>query len=674
MVTVVFTGDSQTTGRNLAIDYPQLLSRVLPVRVINTAVGGSNSDALVKPMTGGTARIAKGERVLYGTEVSWGMGPYPGMQVNVHGEVYTIDAVAEHPPTRNSELHLVEPARADYEGTDYRIEPGWEVRVARYRPQVVCLMYVNDSEMPPARLANWREMVRRIHAMGAVPVLMSPFPPDDGTHGGNHPGFHAKAAQNAATVRELAAAEKAWFVDVFGLTLALDPPLRCQVGDGIHPDTDGQTAALDGLLWVFGQMGLTAARPFIKGWVLTGPPASPEALLAGGVRPFRISQPDHPDPDHQDEKGFTIAATRRNDEYGLIATADGAGVPVGPGILLRLGLERDAKPQPLSLRLVGERLRSPQVWHAGSAAWRTLAASPDAGGLRAEVPQDALREQTLDVLVTAEPDGLLDALCLEQDGAAAASPWQPAAVEPGPYVLESLHAQPGNLVPNADFAAGEPGLAERWDVTGAAVNRPFRVPVAGLAFAGDKDLRVATFTSTPCARPYDLLVVHGSQSGNDGNYRVRDTLGPERVRLRRRAKAVEAGLAAELVHDDGCGLVPGGCCLEVGGGGQAATAFAVPASATAVDVAVFTRVFDPTRLGTRDLPGRQSDVALLFLNAAGNPLGTPWRLDAETDSFQWRKLQGTAPVPMGTAQARLTLTARGPGAVQYTGVCVRARQ
>jgi len=118
MVTVVFTGDSQTTGRNLAIDYPQLLSRVLPVRVINTAVGGSNSNALVKPMTGGSIRGRRGERVLYGTSVSWGMGPYPGMRVTIQGEVYTIDAVAEHPPTRNTELHLVEPLRADVEGAD----------------------------------------------------------------------------------------------------------------------------------------------------------------------------------------------------------------------------------------------------------------------------------------------------------------------------------------------------------------------------------------------------------------------------------------------------------------------------------------------------------------------------------------------------------------------------
>lgn len=673
MVTVVFTGDSQTTGRNLAVDYPQLLSRVLPVRVINTAVGGSNSDALLKPMTGGTARITKGERVLYGMDVSWGMGPYPGMHVTVQGEVYTIDAVAEHPPTRNTEILLAEPARADYEGPDYHIEPGWEVRVARHRPQVVCLMYVNDSEMPPPRLENWREMVRRIRAMGAVPVLMSPFPVDDGEHGGNHPGFNAKVVRNAAAVRALAAEAGAWFVDVFALTLALDPPLRCQVGDGIHPDTDGQTAAVDGLFWVFQQTGLTEARPFVKGWVLTGPPAPLETLLAGGVRPFRTSQPDHPDPDHQSEKGFTMAAVRQNDEYGLIATADGEGVPIGQGILLALGLERDAAPQRLQLRLLGNGLRPPQVWDVGAASWRLLEARVDQGGLSTDVPLRSLHEQILHVLVTADADGVLDAVSLEADQPSAPTAWRPAAAEPRPYVLESDHARPGNLVPNPDLALGVPGEADGWVLHGAGVNRPFRLSVERFSWVDAKDLRVAALRSARPPRPYDVIVVSGSQAGNDGAYRVRDDLGDGRVRLRRRAKAVEEGVTGELVHDDGCGLVPGGCCLEVGASARAETVLDLPAATMALEVAVCTRVVDPTKLGTRDLPGRQSDIVVTFLDAAGQTLESPWRLAAVADSFQWRKLQGVARVPKGAVRARLALSATGPGLVQYTGISAHPR-
>jgi hypothetical protein len=202
MVKIVFTGDSQSCGRNLAIDFPQLVSRLIPARVINTAVGGSNSDALLKPMTGGRVRIRKGENILYGENVSWGMGPYPGMKVTVNGETYTMDHVVEH-PKRVAELHLCEPARADYEGTDCVVEPGWEVRVARHKPDVVCLMYINDGDMPEAKQANWREMIRRIREMGAVPVLMSPVPVDDSAHGGNHPGSNQRYAKNAETVREI---------------------------------------------------------------------------------------------------------------------------------------------------------------------------------------------------------------------------------------------------------------------------------------------------------------------------------------------------------------------------------------------------------------------------------------------------------------------------------------
>jgi len=113
MPTVVFTGDSQSCGRNLAIDFPQLVSRSLPVRVINTAVGGSNSSALLYPMKGGTVRVTRGEKVLHGENVRWGTGPFPGMKVTVAGETYTIDHIDEHPPTRNAELYLC----GNYSGT-----------------------------------------------------------------------------------------------------------------------------------------------------------------------------------------------------------------------------------------------------------------------------------------------------------------------------------------------------------------------------------------------------------------------------------------------------------------------------------------------------------------------------------------------------------------------------
>jgi hypothetical protein len=676
MVTVVFTGDSQTTGRNLAIDYPQLLSRVLPVRVINTAVGGSDSDALMRPMTGGSARLRQGERVLYGTDVAWGMGPFPGMRVTVNAETYTIDSLAEHPPTRNTELHLCEPARADYEGPDCTIEPGWEVRVARHRPAVVCLMYINDGALPAARLENWREMIRRCRAMGAVPVLMSPFPVDEVARGGSHPHFNEKVLQNAAVVRELAAAEKAWFVDVSALTLALDPPLRAQLNDGIHPDTDGQTAAINGLLWVFAQMGLLQARPFVKGWVLNRPPGPLEDLLAGGARPFHTSQPDHPDPDHQSEKGFTLAAIRGNDELGLIAAADGHRLAVGHGVLLQIGLEPDAAPRGLRLRLAGTGLLPPQVWDAATARWLALASSPAAAGLSAEVPLEALRkEQTLHLLITGTTDGALDAVTLDVAGAATPAAWRPSTAEPGPYVLGSDHARPDNLVRKADFAAGGAAAAETWQLRGdARINRPFSAPVEAVSFGSDADLRIATVTSLSPPRPYDLLVLRGSQVGNDGAYRIRADLGAGRVALRRRAKAAETGLNAELVHDDGCGLVPGGCCVEMGAAGRAETTVSLPPAATSLDLSLFTRVYAPTALGTRDLPAPQSRVTISFRARDGIEVGTPTTLASAPDSFQWQKRSHTVPVPPAATEALLTLSASGPDTVQVTGVYTAARR
>jgi hypothetical protein len=596
------------------------------------------------------------------------------MRVAVPGEVYTIDSVAEHPPTRNAELHLSEPARADYEGPGYSIEPGWEVRVARHRPDVVCLMFVNDGAMPADRLANWREMVRRIREQGAVPVLLSPFPVDDATHGGNHPGFHEKVLQNAAAVRALAEAEAAWFVDVAGLTLALDPPLRSLVCDGIHPDTDGQTAAIDGLLWVFGQMGLTRARPFIKGWVLAGPPASLEELLAAGVRPFRISQPDHPDPDHQDEKGFTLEAIRRNDEYGLLAVADGNGLALEAGVLLEFGWQASAESLRLALLLYGSDLAAPQVWDDGAGAWLSLGARPQPGGVRAEVPAAATVDGVAFVLVTGGVHAVLDAVALEIRGGAAVAAWRPSDARPAAYCLSSDHARPENLVRNADFAAGAEGVADSWRLTGEALaNRPFRVPLAGVALGDSDDLCLASIARDVRVRPYDLLMVDGSQVGNDGAYRVKDVLGEGRCRVRRRPKATESGLHGELRHDDGCGLVPGGCCLELRAGGRAETALSLPPGATALDLSLFRRIYDPARLGTRDLPGRQSLVQVAFRGPAGGELGEPWQAAGGPDSYQWRKGTFSVPVPAGAASAVLVLGTTGPATAQYTGVFAAAR-
>ena len=158
MPTVLFTGDSMSCGRNGAIDFPQLLSRRLPVRIINTAVGGSTSDALVKPMRSKKVRIRQGDTILYVEGGRWGCGPYPGMSVCVNGQSNVIDFIDER--RSKKELHLCKPALEDYEGDDCEIEPGWDIRVARYHPDVVCLLFLNDGNITGKMHKNWVEMLR----------------------------------------------------------------------------------------------------------------------------------------------------------------------------------------------------------------------------------------------------------------------------------------------------------------------------------------------------------------------------------------------------------------------------------------------------------------------------------------------------------------------------------
>ncbi len=678
MVRVVFTGDSQSCGRNLAVDFPQLISRAAPVRVINTAVGGSNSDALLKPMDADRVRITRGEHVLYGEGVRWGMGPFPGMRVTVHGNTYTIASIDEHPGGR-AELLLVEPARETYEGADCRVEPGWRVRVQEQRPDVVCLMFINDGAMPAPRLANWREMLRRIRALGATAILMSPVPVDDRAHGGSHPGDNRSAARNAEAVRRLAVEEKCWFLDVFGLTLALDPPLRTVIRDGIHPDTDGSTVIVNGLLRIFGELGLLEARPYVRGHVLTGAVARLPRLLAGGARPFTISQPDHPDPDHQDTRGFSLEARIRNDEYGLIAKEDGHSLPLDHGVLLEWGLPQGTSPREvrLGLRFTGGDAPEPTAvlfWRRDRGEWIAGAGEKPLGNsLDLALPPGTVQDGVFTCLVPAVPGLGLDAA--EVRGAApprGGRPGPPASVAPHEVTVESDHASPANLAPNPAFTEGSHGMATGWAMTEPAwVNRPFRHSGLTLGFDREDRLNSCRFRAPPGVqvRPFDLLMVSGSNRGNDGPYRVRDVIEGDRLLLRRKAAAAECGLVAELVHDDGCGLVPGGCCVQLPAGGKVVADLALPAAIPRLRVSLFFRVVNPKASGTRDRPRTTAEAVAVFPGGAGAQPQTV-RLAAPRGSFQWQKLEADLRLPTDVRSLRLELHGAGPEPVQYTGIYV----
>lgn len=645
MPRVLFTGDSQTCGRNLGIDFPQLLEPRFPMRVINTAVGGSNSSALLRPMTGGTVRLAKGDRVLHGIDVRWGMGPFPGQGITVAGQRYTIDFIHEHPGTPDTEIHLVEPAVADYTGTDYAIDPGWDHRVGKWQPDVVVLMFINDGAMPPAKREDWREMIRRVRSMGAVPVLMSPIPIDDARHGGNHPGDNSLgAAPNAVAIRELAETEQCWFVDVHGLTFALDPALRSIVYDGIHPDTDGQTVILDGLDWVFREMGLPQARPLIKGWRI------PEPSLAAIGEPLRTAQPDHPDPNHQLTEGFDIAAFRPWDEYGLLAKPDGEALLFAHSLVFRVGLAAGVRATYLNLKGTG--IRQVLVDVAGKLVPCPL--ESDKVGMY-QIPLPA--EDTLQIAVEGNGEATLDwfAVALDQP---LPPRWQAPDHAYREYRVVAEHGEPGNRVVNPDFRTDSAWVLQQ----GAVMNRPFTRALGTASFSTDEHSRLVVLADPGPARAYDLLRISGSALGNDGAFRLRQSLGEGRFLTRRRSQGAEASLAATLEHNDGCGLVPGDCCLELPSPeAMAEQQFTMPAGTNRLRISLFHRVWDDQRLGTRDVPTAPARIVL-----AGPGFSHEFAAPA---SFQWRKFATEIEVPAG--ELTLRLLGRDDGRQLFTGIAVR---
>jgi lysophospholipase L1-like esterase len=663
MVTVLFTGDSQTCGRNLAIDYPQLLSRRVKARVINTAVGGSNSSALLRPMTGGTLRVAKGDRMVYGTNVRWGMGPFPGMKMTIHGNEYTIDYIHEHPRTPHTEIALLQPAVEDYEGDDYAVEPGWYERVAKYNPDVVCLMYINDGTMPPAKQDDWREMIRRIREMNAVPVLMSPFPIDGEDTGGSHPGENRKYAQNAAAVKALAESEGCWFVDVFNLMFALDPALRGVMNDGIHPDTDGQTVAMNGLMWVFEQMGLPHARPYIKGWVVDAAPPWPVAPLPP-MRSFRTSQPDHPTPDRQLTEGFTLDAFIKNDEYRLIAEQDGRSIEFDNAILLEIGFADGLDRKTMSLKLAGTGIASVYAQNARERAWMQLEPSAAEDPVLAySVPETALSDDgVIRIALAAQEHATLDYVAANAEYETQPAPWKPSESTPRQYPLQSDHDRKTNKLQNPDFI----GDKTLWKTTGTVrINRPFSASLGTVAFNDPDDLRKASVEILDRARPFDLITVSGSQAGNNGNYRIRKMLGGESVMVRRKAEKTETGLHGVLHHDDGCGLVPGGACAELVGTAAIAQNFKLPKNAENLRISFFYRAFDPDKTGTRDTP----DVPVtLSVDLSGGNRDTPSRRVGWPCSYQWQKADVTIPLSDADDTAEITIAGTGSTTLQVTGI------
>jgi hypothetical protein len=246
--------------------------------------------------------------------------------------------------------------------------------------------------------------------------------------------------------------------------------------------------------------------------------------------------------------------------------------------------------------------------------------------------------------------------------------WRPLSVAPSEYVLSSDHARPDNAVLNPNFAKGNPDAAEGWSLSGAArVNRPFRKALDRVSLAQEKTLGVVELDPAAPARPFDVVEVSGSAKGNDGPYRLIMGLGSGRWGSKKRVKAAESGLRGILFHDDGCGLVPGGCGVEISGDGAASQRAGLPPGARAVRLSFFYRVYDPKALGTRDVPGRCVQVKTAFLDPGGRPVGGPWVIADLACSYQWQKEEAEHPVPAGAVTLELTAQSASAAVVQYTG-------
>ncbi|MCK5804027.1 MAG: hypothetical protein KAI66_14420, partial [Lentisphaeria bacterium] len=354
----------------------------------------------------------------------------------------------------------------------------------------------------------------------------------------------------------------------------------------------------------------------------------------GGVkRPLLTAQPDHPTPDRQLTEGFTIEAFRTNDEYGLITRKDDSRLPVANAVTIEFGLPPGTDPASLVLRWTGSNL--------------TLADAPakpttHEGEQRCPISAQSIVDQVVRVRLDATGTAAaLDWIGLDVTTNGAGARWRAPDGIFREYEVESDHARPDNLVQN-------PAVTEDSHWTGGLVNRPFRRELGPIRFNHEKDPRFAEIPAPGPLRPFDIVIVSGSKKGSDGRYGIRNRIDASHFRMRRRSKGDEAGLTAELVHNDGTPLVPGGCCLELRGEDTIARqTIKLPPNADKLRFSFLLRVMDAARLGTRDIPEPMLVGAELVFTGqdAKTILRTP--LPIPKPSYQWRKYGMVANVPKG---------------------------
>lgn len=673
MPTVVFTGDSQTCGRTGAMDYPQMLSREMPVRVINTAVGGTNTRHLLTETTGGTAVVRKGEKVVHGTKVGWYAGPYPGQMIRLGTHEYTIDRIEVISyADREVNLWITQPAEEEFSGTDYSIEPGWRVRVEQQNPDYVCFMYsVNDTGYTSEQfLSNIAEITRRTRELGAQPIFLSGVPFMDEDRGGTHPGSNSKVRQRADDLAHFCGEQNIPYGNVFEALMALDKQSTSVWTDTVHPTTEGSAAILNALRHLFGEIGLARNPLYVRAYRAVGDLQPPDRAEA--IAPFTTGQPDFSAANTQDEKHFDLAAITTRDEYGLIADVDGRVVHGDTAIVLQFGVGDLQATEGARARLVAPSPVEVFLFDWVEGRWRTICEGTGelVAALSAEGFRAAFREGVVWLAVRGDETIALDYAGLEIGGDAALFVPQAAdgPIAWPPEEMLKWAEGPDNLIANGDFTRAEGDVPAGWQRRGAKalyVRQGVVTQGAG-EFIADKrpNLFSAAEGLLHGVRPLDMLEVLDGPDHARGRFLVSQTLDEGTLRLRRWPKEPVGGLSFRVLRSSGCGAVAGGCAVEACGASCWQTT--IPAlTAGRYRLSLYYRAYDPLNMRPGIVPGRLARVQVSL-----GPDLTLARADDMQASYQWQygALEFTIP---GTEDVVLRLGAADDTPVQYTGIAMR---
>jgi hypothetical protein len=674
MPRVTFTGDSQTCGRVGALDYPQMLSWEMPIRVLNTGVGGTNTRQLLSETSGGSACVKKGEKAVKGTKVPWHAGPYPGQKIRLGAHEYVIDRIETVSyKDQLATIWITEPANEDFEGTDYAIEAGWRVRIAERRPDYACFMYsVNDtgwkSEEFQARLA---EIVKRTRALGAQPIFLSGVPLMDASKGGSHPAGNARVDVRANDLKAFCSEHKIPFGDVFHALMLLDEQCTAVWVDTVHPTTDGSTAILNALRSIFRDLSLAQNPYYVRGYKSSGALSAPNDTLIH----FTTSQPDYTAQNVQNENQFDLAAIKARDEYGLIAAADGDVVESETPIVLKFGVGDAGKITSARAEIVVASEATISWFDWDEKAWKEIAHG--SGKLEAPLPPTAIakgcRDGAIWLAVRSPKKVALDyaALTLEGD----LSRYEPHVIKepifwPKPEEIE--WRKDGNLIKNGNLVAMEGEAPTLWRKSGpqAFYLRAGVVAKGTGAFSGDKHIdlfksagwksrasREQKFSKD--VRPLDVLNIPEGPADAKGQFIISHVVDDETLRVRRFPKAAVSGLEFEVTRTSGCAAVQGGCLVQCRGESYWETI--VPRlKAGAYRIEFFYRAYDPANMTARATPG---DLAKVEVRLKRKTLATA---DGLPTSFQWQKAHLDFTMPR-EGEVCIRVRSKSDTPVEYTG-------